>query len=124
MWSGSYGRCLFTTSQQHSSRTAPAFRRSVFWRSAPESFRPAPPWLTISQTSLHLSSRSVVSSILVPERFAPEDLKIGDRIRHAIHDAIQLHDKLLLILSDDSVHSQWVEDEVGSVPRFSNRLDG
>lgn len=23
MWSGSYGRCLFTTSQQHSSRTAP-----------------------------------------------------------------------------------------------------
>ena len=25
MWSGSYGRCLFTTSQQHSSRTAPGF---------------------------------------------------------------------------------------------------
>ena len=44
--------------------------------------------------------------------FAPEDLKIGSRIRPAIHDAIRLHDKLLLILSEHSVGSQWVEDEV------------
>ena len=44
--------------------------------------------------------------------FAPEDLKIGDRIRPAIHDAIRFHDKLLLILSEHSVSSQWVEDEV------------
>lgn len=41
-----------------------------------------------------------------------EDLKIGDRIRPAIHDAIRLHDKLLLILSEHSVGSRWVEDEV------------
>lgn len=39
-------------------------------------------------------------------------MKIGDKIRPAIHDAIRLHDKLLLILSKDSVHSQWVKDEI------------
>ena len=46
--------------------------------------------------------------------FAPEDLKIGERFRRSIEDAIRLHDKLLLILSEDSVNSTWVEDEVES----------
>lgn len=44
--------------------------------------------------------------------FAPEDMKIGARIRVAIDDAIRAHEKLLLILSDASVKSQWVEQEV------------
>jgi hypothetical protein len=44
--------------------------------------------------------------------FAPEDMKIGDRIRHRIDDSIRLHDKLLLILSETSVTSQWIEQEV------------
>lgn len=44
--------------------------------------------------------------------FAPEDLKIGERIRPGIDEAIRLHDKLLLILSEHSVSSQWVEQEV------------
>jgi hypothetical protein len=34
--------------------------------------------------------------------FAPEDLKIGDRFRQRIDDAIRLHDKLLLIVSGHS----------------------
>jgi hypothetical protein len=46
--------------------------------------------------------------------FAPEDLKIGQRIRHGIDEAIRVHDKLLLILSEHSVTSQWVEQEVES----------
>ena len=46
--------------------------------------------------------------------FAPEDLKIGDRFRQRIDDAIRLHDKLLLILSAHSVRSDWVRDEVES----------
>jgi uncharacterized protein YjbI with pentapeptide repeats len=37
--------------------------------------------------------------------FAPEDLKIGDKIRTGIDEAIRLHDKLLLILSKSSVAS-------------------
>jgi hypothetical protein len=44
--------------------------------------------------------------------FAPEDLKWGERIRHGIDEAIRLHDKLLLILSRQSVASGWVEHEV------------
>ena len=46
--------------------------------------------------------------------FAPEDLRIGDRTRLKIDESIRLHDKLLLILSEDSVASEWVEDEVES----------
>jgi hypothetical protein len=44
--------------------------------------------------------------------FAPEDLKIGERLRPSFDEAIQLHDKLLVILSENSVRSQWVEKEV------------
>ena len=44
--------------------------------------------------------------------FAPEDMKVGDKIRHRIDDSIRLHDKVLLVLSKTSVTSQWVEQEV------------
>ncbi len=44
--------------------------------------------------------------------FAPEDLKIGDKIRARIDESIRLYDKLLLVLSQHSVSSQWVEQEV------------
>jgi hypothetical protein len=44
--------------------------------------------------------------------FAPEDLKIGDRIRSRIDETIRVYDKLLLVLSKVSVASQWVEQEV------------
>lgn len=46
--------------------------------------------------------------------FAPEDLKIGDRIRVEIDNAIRIYDKLLLVLSEHSLASQWVEHEVES----------
>jgi hypothetical protein len=44
--------------------------------------------------------------------FAPEDLKIGDKFRVRIDESIRLYDKLLLILSEHSVRSPWVETEV------------
>jgi hypothetical protein len=44
--------------------------------------------------------------------FAPEDLKIGTRFRQRIDEAIQLQDKLLLLLSEHSISSTWVENEV------------
>jgi hypothetical protein len=44
--------------------------------------------------------------------FAPEDLRIGDKFRQRIDDSIQSHDKLLLILSAESIRSAWVEAEV------------
>lgn len=44
--------------------------------------------------------------------FAPHDLKIGDRFRQRVDEAIRVHDKLLLILSEHSVESDWVATEV------------
>lgn len=44
--------------------------------------------------------------------FAPEDLKIGDKTRHVIHDSIRLYDKLLVVLTANSVGSDWVEEEI------------
>ena len=44
--------------------------------------------------------------------FAPEDMKIGDKIRPRIDESIRIHDKLLLVLSENSVSSKWVEFEV------------
>jgi hypothetical protein len=44
--------------------------------------------------------------------FAPHDMKIGARMRPTIDDSIRAYDKLLLILSKNSVSSQWVEQEV------------
>src|SRR5260370_29630930 len=41
--------------------------------------------------------------------FAPEDMKIGDKIRVRIDESIHLYDKLLLVLSQSSITSQWVE---------------
>ena len=47
--------------------------------------------------------------------FAPEDIKIGEEFRQRIDDAIREYDKLLLVLSEHSVRSDWVQDEVGSM---------
>jgi hypothetical protein len=66
--------------------------------------------------------------------FAPEDMKIGAKIRDTIDDAIRLRDKVLLVLSEASIASDWVEDEVdkafeeerqrgGVVVLFPVRLD-
>jgi uncharacterized protein YjbI with pentapeptide repeats len=44
--------------------------------------------------------------------FAPEDLKIGDKFRTKIDEAVRMYDKLLLVLSKDSVKSPWVQSEV------------
>jgi uncharacterized protein YjbI with pentapeptide repeats len=44
--------------------------------------------------------------------FAPHDMKIGGKILDEIDTAIRLRDKVLLILSEHSIRSDWVEDEV------------
>jgi hypothetical protein len=50
-----------------------------------------------------------------------EDLKIGDRFQDVIENAIRLHDKLLVVLSENSVNSQWVEREVQTAFEKENR---
>ena len=44
--------------------------------------------------------------------FAPEELKIGEQIRDGIDQSILKHDKLLLVISKNSIQSQWVQQEV------------
>jgi uncharacterized protein YjbI with pentapeptide repeats len=44
--------------------------------------------------------------------FAPHDLPIGGKILDEIDAAIRLRDKVVLILSEHSIGSDWVEDEV------------
>ena len=65
--------------------------------------------------------------------FAPHDLHIGKKIWEEIDAAIRVRDKLFLILSEHSINSEWVEDEVnkafeeerkrGQVVLFPVRLD-
>ncbi len=43
---------------------------------------------------------------------ALEDMRIGDEIRPRIDEAIRIHDKLLIVLSENSVGSPWVRKEV------------
>jgi len=43
---------------------------------------------------------------------AREDLKIGDKFQERIEESIRWHDKLLLVLSENSILSPWVEREV------------
>ncbi len=44
--------------------------------------------------------------------FAPENMKIGDKIRDRTDRGIQHYDKFLLVLSEHAVASDWVEKEV------------
>ncbi len=46
--------------------------------------------------------------------FAPEDLKIGDKFPQRIDEAIRIHDKLLIVLTKQSISSSWVEWEVNA----------
>jgi hypothetical protein len=44
--------------------------------------------------------------------FAPHDMRIGAKIIDALDEAIRLRDKVLLILSEGALTSDWVEGEV------------
>jgi len=44
--------------------------------------------------------------------FAPHDLEIGAKILDGLDEAIRMRDKVLLILSEGAIASDWVEDEV------------
>jgi hypothetical protein len=49
--------------------------------------------------------------------YAPEDVQGGKKIFDQIDRAIQLHDKLLLVLSKDSMSSNWVTTEIRKARR-------
>jgi hypothetical protein len=56
--------------------------------------------------------------------FAPEEMKGGKKLHDQIFQAIQIHDRLLLVLSTESMKSEWVMTEVKrakKVEREENR---
>ena len=44
--------------------------------------------------------------------YAPEEMKGGAKLHTQINEAIRLHDKLVLILSEHSMNSDWVTHEI------------
>ena len=44
--------------------------------------------------------------------FAPHNVQGGRKLDEQIDEAIRLHDKLLLVLSEDSMKSEWVNTEI------------
>ena len=53
--------------------------------------------------------------------FAPHDIQGGRKIHEQIDDAIRLHDKLLLILSEHSMSSNWVKTEIANARQREER---
>ena len=49
--------------------------------------------------------------------YAPEDIQGGKKLHEQIDEAIRVYDKLLLILSDQSMHSAWVKTEIANARR-------
>ena len=49
--------------------------------------------------------------------YAPEDMKGGQKLHEQIETAIRLHDKLLLVLSEASLASEWVKTEIRNARR-------
>jgi hypothetical protein len=44
--------------------------------------------------------------------FAPEDLKGGEKLHEQLFEAIQIYDRLLIVLSEHSIQSEWVMTEI------------
>ena len=44
--------------------------------------------------------------------FAPEDMQGGQKLIEPIDRAIQVNDRLLLVLSEHSLNSEWVQTEI------------
>lgn len=53
--------------------------------------------------------------------FAPEDMQGGKKLIEQIDRAIQVNDRLLLVLSEHSMNSEWVKTEIRKARRTELR---
>ena len=53
--------------------------------------------------------------------FAPHDIQGGRKVHEQIDEAIRLHDRLLLILSEHSMSSNWVKTEIANAREREKR---
>jgi len=44
--------------------------------------------------------------------FAPEDLQGGKKLHEQLEESVRLYDKLLIVLSEHSMASEWVKTEI------------
>ncbi|MGH9842151.1 MAG: TIR domain-containing protein [Blastocatellia bacterium] len=50
--------------------------------------------------------------------FAPEDIKGGEKLYDQVERAIQVHERLLIVLSENSLQSEWVMTEIREARRI------
>jgi len=55
--------------------------------------------------------------------YAPEDLKGGEYLHDQINRAIQVHDRVLLVLSETSIEREWVKLEIRKALQREQRED-
>jgi len=71
---------------------------------------------SISYSSKDEAFATLLSADLHHEKvrcwLAPEQMKSGNKVRHGIDEPIRFSDKLLLVLSEHSIASPWVQNEV------------
>jgi len=53
--------------------------------------------------------------------FAPEDIKGGTKLHEQLFEAIQIHERLLLVLSEHSIKSEWVMAEIRKAREVEKR---
>lgn len=53
--------------------------------------------------------------------YAPEEMKGGEKLHEQINEAIQFHDRLLLVLSENSLGSEWVKTEIRRARKAEQR---
>jgi hypothetical protein len=53
-----------------------------------------------------------MQAVKLPVWYAAENIRGGQKIHEQIDDAIKVHDRLLLVLSENSMNSEWVKTEI------------
>jgi hypothetical protein len=56
----------------------------------------------------------------VPSWFAPHDIRGGKKLHEQIVDAIRQSERVLLVLSEHSMNSEWVKTEVANARKIEN----
>lgn len=56
--------------------------------------------------------------------FAPEEMKMGDESRQRINQQIRIHEKLLIVLSEFSIESAWIKQEVEAALEEEHHRNG
>jgi uncharacterized protein YjbI with pentapeptide repeats len=56
--------------------------------------------------------------------FAPEEMKMGDESRQRVNQQIRIHEKLLIVLSEYSIESAWIQQEVEAALEEEHNRNG